>query len=114
VWLTTEDFGDTPDVTEEQIDRIMLEDAFGKFAVLSESETSFIQAGNDWQPSDECESFVKSRGSDPWLLEYRDGPTARQLRARGHVTLEEVRQVFVLYLGGDQSWRAMFDWREIQ
>jgi hypothetical protein len=111
--LSTEEMGDFPDVTQDDINRILPEDGFGKFAILSETETTFIQAGNDWQPGDECRAFIQQHGSDPWLLEYRDGPTGRQYRASSQVTLEQVRQAFALYLAGDPSWRAMFEWREL-
>jgi hypothetical protein len=111
--LTTEEYGDTADVTAADIDRILPADGFGKFAVLSASESSFIQAGNDWQPDEECQAFLQRHGSDPWLLEYGDGDSGLQYRATGHVNLDQVRQAFQSYLAGSRAWREMFDWCEI-
>lgn len=113
MWLTTEEAGDTPDVTAADIERILPADGFGKFAILSASESSFIQAGCDWQPGDECKAFMEAHDSDPWVLEYRDGESGLQYRAIGQVTLEQVRQVFLSYLAGSRAWREIFDWREV-
>jgi hypothetical protein len=113
MWLTTEETGDTAGVTAADIDRILSADGFGKFAVLSASESSFIQAGSDWQPGEECQAFLRGHGSDPWLLEYREGESGRQYRATGYVTLDQVRQAFQSYLSGSRAWREMFDWCEI-
>jgi hypothetical protein len=113
MWLTTEETGETPHVTAEDIDRILPADGFGKFAILSASENSFIQAGNDWQPGEECRAFLRDHGSDPWVLEYRDGESGRQYRAIGHVTLDQVRQAFLSYLSGSRAWREMLGWREM-
>jgi hypothetical protein len=113
MWLTTEETGDTLDVVAADIDRILPADGFGKFAVLCESEESFIQAGSDWQPSESCRAFSREHGSDPWLLEYRDGRTGRQFRAAGHVTLNQVHQAFLSYLSGSQAWRELYDWQDL-
>jgi hypothetical protein len=113
MWLTTEETGDTPEVTAADIDRILTGDGFGKFAVLSASESSFIQAGNDWQPGEECQAFLRGHGSDPWLLECRDGASGRQYRVTGHVTLDQVRLAFLSYLSGTRAWQELFDWCEI-
>lgn len=91
-----EEFGNIRDVTDENIHRILPVDGFGKFAALLVSKDSFIQVSNDWQPGPECEAFVRVRGSDPWLLEYRDGgqakrPATRSLRMRAVSTSEAHR-----------------------
>jgi hypothetical protein len=114
MWLTTEEAGDVPEVTAEDIERILPDDAFGKFVILSASETSFIKAGCDWRPGQWCQTLLREDEADPWLLEYRDGESGRQYRAVGHVTLDQVRQAFLSYLSGGRAWREMFDWREVR
>jgi len=111
--LTTDELDEICDVTAEAIDRILADDAFGKFAVLSASEESFIQAGNDWQPGSECEAFMRKHDSDPWLLEYRDGASGQLFRAVVQVTLQQVREAFRLYRAGDQEWRRSFQWEPL-
>jgi hypothetical protein len=110
--LTTEELGEFHEVTGADIDRILRDDSFGKFAVLSSSEGDFIQAGNDWEPSPECSAFVKLHGSDPWVLEYRDGLSDRLFRASGQITLDQVRHAFLSFLSGQEEWRQWFTWRE--
>jgi hypothetical protein len=110
--LTTEDMGDMPDVDSAAMDETLATDAFGKFAILSAAEGSFIQAGNDWQPGLACEEFMASHDSDPWALEYRQG--GRQFRATGHVTLDQVRNAFRSYLAGGSEWRTGFAWGELE
>jgi hypothetical protein len=112
--LTKEEYGDLPDVTALDIERILPEDAFGKFAILSASQDSFIQAGNDWQPGEECRRFLQENGSDPWILEYREGGSGRHYRAAGHVTLEQVRRAFLSYLAGRDEWRQGLTWEELR
>lgn len=112
MWLTTEEAGDLPDVTAADIDHALADDNFGKFAVLSASEDDFIQAGNDWQPGEECRAFMTAHDSDPWVLEYRDGATGRLYRAGGRATLEQVLMAFRSYLAGGRAWRGAFAWGE--
>jgi hypothetical protein len=110
--LTTEDLGDIPDVDATAVDEVLRSDAFGKFAILLASNQEFIQAGNDWQPGEECRAFLQQHDSDPWLLEYRE--SGRQFRAAGHVTLQQVQQAFQAYLTGRLEWRLGFVWTELQ
>jgi hypothetical protein len=112
--LITEDMGETPGVTVADIDRILSTDSFGKFAVLSASESAFIQAGNDWQPTPECEPFLKKTKSDPWLLEYRDAESGKQYRAKGQLTLDQVRMAFLSYLAGTKDWHQLRAWEELK
>ena len=112
--LTTEDLGDIPDVSAADIEQMLPADSFGKFVILSASEDSFIQAGCDWRPTPECQEFLKRHGSDPGLLEYRDGESGRQFRAAGHVTLDEVRRAFLSYLAGGGEWRQAFQWEQVR
>ena len=112
--LTTEEFGDVPDVSAADIDEILPADAFGKFVILAASEESFIQAGCDWRPTQECQAYLARHDSDPWLLEYRDGESGRQFRAAGHVTLDEVRRAFLSYLAGGGEWRQALQWEQVR
>lgn len=103
--LTTELFGDIPEVDASMLDELLATDAFGKFAVLAASEDDYIQAGNDWQPGEECAAFLKRNDSDPWVLEYREH--GQQYRATP-VTLAQVRAAFREYLSGRREWRSGF------
>ncbi|MBN9524192.1 hypothetical protein J0H58_37725 [bacterium] len=106
--LTTEDMGDLSDVDPAAMDELLASDGFGKFAVLSVSDEAFLQAGNNWQPTPECEAFMAEHGSDPWVLEYRaDG---QQFRAAGPVTLDQVRKAFLSYLTAGPEWRTGVRW----
>jgi hypothetical protein len=110
--LTTEDLRDISNVDAATVDEALRSDGFGKFAILSVSEQEFIQAGNDWQPDEECRAFLQRYDSDPWLLEYRESD--RRFRAAGHVTLEQVRQAFRSYLARGSEWRLAFAWAEVR
>jgi len=109
--LTTEDLGDVPEVDAAVLDTVLASDGFGGFAILSASDEAFIQAGNEWHPGVECEAFLASHGSDPWVLEFRED--GRLYRASGHVTLDQVRQAFRSYLAGGSEWRAGQTWGEV-
>jgi hypothetical protein len=108
--LTTEELGEFPDVTAEQIEETLDDDCFGKFAVLSRSDNDFVQAGNLWSPSEECAEFLKLHGSDPWVLQYRDSLTGLLREAQGDLTMDQVKLVFLGYLRDDVDWRANFKW----
>jgi hypothetical protein len=109
--LETEDLQPIDDVTTESLREILESDAFGKFAILADSEKSFIQAASDWRPTDECAQFLKQNDSDPWILEYHDGSTDTHYRARGYRTLKDVIDAFTRYLVRDESWRSNIDWQ---
>lgn len=106
--LTTDELHAFPDVDVATLDRVLEADAFGEFAILAVAQEEYIQAANDWNASDECAKFDQANGSEPWLLEYREG--GQHYRASGHVTLEQVRQAFRSYLLGDGAWRSEFTW----
>jgi hypothetical protein len=112
MWLTTEEMGDVPDVDAATLDEVLSDEAFGKFAILSKSDAEFIQTGCDWQPDKATKAFLAANGSDPWVLEYREG--GRQFGVEGHVTLEQVRQAFQSYLAGGSEWRTGFAWRVLE
>lgn len=111
--LTTEELGEFPDITVEEVKQILEEESFGKFAVLSASEEAFIQTACDWSPSKACAAFVKRYGSDPWILEYRDAVSRQQFRTTGQLTLNQVKQAFVAYLQGGSQWQSAHHWVEI-
>jgi hypothetical protein len=110
--LTTEDLGDIFNVDSPTLDEVLRQDGFGKFAILAAREVEYIQAGNDWQPGEDCCAFLQRHDSDPWLLEYREGES--QFRATGHVTLDQVRRAFLSYLAGRSEWRSWFSWCEME
>lgn len=110
--LTTEELGEMPDVDAATVEEILSSDAFGKFVILSASEREFIQAGNDWQPGEECEAFMDEHDSDPWVLEYHKGK--KHYRAEGTVTLAQVLCAFQAYRDGRSDWLAAFVWDEIE
>lgn len=109
--FTTEDLGDVPDVDIAALDEVLASDGFGKFAILSVSEEEFLQAGNDWQPDEECRAFQQAHSSDPWVLEFRAG--GRQYQASERISLDQVRDAFRSYLAGGSEWRTGFAWAEL-
>jgi trehalose-6-phosphatase len=111
--LTCEDLTPIDAVTGEQLDEILSSDVFGKYTILSQSDSAFIQAASDWQPTDECRAFMKLNDSDPWILEYRDGDSDAHFRAAAYVTLAAVIRTFQSYLRGDQEWRTDFNWKPV-
>lgn len=108
--LTIEELGDVVDVTAAALDEVLRQDAFGKFAALSRNVEEFIQAGNDWQPGEESDRFLREHDSDPWVLEYRQA--GKLYRADGRVTLDQVRRAFQSYLVGSDDWQRDFTWSE--
>ncbi len=112
--LTTEELPEIKNVTAADIRRIFTEDAFGKFAILSVSDVVFIQAGCVWDVSEECAKFMEETGSDPFILEYRDAKTGRLFAATTHVTLDQIAEVFLEYLQGDDSWRSRYTWKQVK
>jgi hypothetical protein len=108
--LITEEMPEVESASEKSIDEVLSTDAFGKFAVLSASEEEFIQAACGWDPTDECAEFLKKHGSDPWILEFRDGPSSINMRANGFTTLSTVQRIFKLFLKGERTWVADFHW----
>jgi hypothetical protein len=109
--LTTEELPEIENVTTTDISRIFTEDAFGKFAILSASDKAFIQAGCVWDVGEECAKFMEETGSDPFILEYRDAETGRVFAATTHLTLDQITEVFLEYLKGDDSWRSRYTWK---
>jgi hypothetical protein len=109
--LTTEDLDPIGKVTQEVLREILESEVFGKLAILADSPTSYMQAACDWQPTDECAQFVKQYGSDPWILEYRDGQTDAHFRANGYRTLNGVIEAFSRHLARDATWRSNIDWQ---
>jgi hypothetical protein len=112
--LITEELGTTDDVQSAEVSETLSADAFGSFAVLQASDDEFVQAGNNWNASEECAAFLRRHGSDPWQLEYRDPESGTLLRAAGDQTLARVTEVFLAFLAGDRSWRSSFKWSEVE
>jgi hypothetical protein len=112
--LTTEEGGDLARVTAQELEAALVGDAFGKFAVLTDADGAFVQAGNAWEPGAECERFLKRHDSDPWVLEYREAENCIQYRVVGWVTLANVLTAFRAYLAGNPNWHAEYEWEELE
>jgi hypothetical protein len=124
--LSSQDLPDIDDVTVDDVERIVGGGPFGQFVILEKGEDSFIQAGSKGRPADwafeydlgteerqwaeEWKAFVERTGSERWALEYIDETTGHQYQATWDQTLEAVRQSFLQYLSGDDSWRERFTW----
>lgn len=105
--LAPEDLDPIGKVTQEALREILEWEVFGKFAILADSPTSYMQAACDWQPTDEGAQFVKPYGSDPWILEYREGQTDTHFRANGYRTRNGVIEPFSRYLARDDTREAI-------
>ena len=102
--LVWEELAPVDGVSREELNEILSSDCFGKFAILSRSESDYIQAGCDWQPTEECDAFLKAHESDPWVLEYHGATSGTPVRAAGHVTLSTVMLAFASYLAEGNEW----------
>ncbi|MCE9563418.1 MAG: hypothetical protein K8U57_15360 [Planctomycetes bacterium] len=107
--LTTDDLPEIEDVTADQLEQILTEETFGKFAVLSASEEAFIQVACMWEPGEVSARFLRETGSTPFRLEYR-APAGDLLVADGHLTIAQITQAFLEYLHCDGSWKSRFTW----
>ena len=110
--LATEDLGEFPDVTAEAMDELLATDGFGKFAILSKSDTVFIQTACEWEPGPTSQTFLEKHDSDPWILQYRD-ESGKQYQAKGQLTLKQVRQAFASYHAGKKTWQTTCEWELI-
>jgi len=111
--FTCEELEPLDDISPEQLNEILSSDSFGKFAILSQSDSDYIQAACDWQPTQECSEFLEEHRSDPWIIEYRDGETSAHFRAEGYVTLDAVASAFASYLCGNEKGRSSFNWQPV-
>ncbi len=107
--LMTSELGNFPDVAASQIDQILDDNCLGEMALIK-CYGDFINASNLWSPSQDCDQIPKRQGSDTWVLQYCDPSTHLLLEARGNLTLDQVRHVFLAYLRDDLDWRAEFEW----
>jgi hypothetical protein len=112
--LTTEALEEIEDIQPADLLQVFDEEGFGNFAVLSASDSEFIQAASAWSPTRECEVFLEQHHSDPWVLEYHDKEGRLPLRANGLFSLTQVTQAFVSYLQGGTEWRSGKEWIEIK
>ena len=110
--LITEELREIADVAAADIDRILPTDSFGKFAVLSASDSTFIQAGNDWQPTPESDAFLKRTRSNPGSLNIAMAGLESGV-VTGQLTLDEVRIAFLSYLAGSKDWHQAHTWNEL-
>jgi hypothetical protein len=108
--LITEEMPEVDAPSEAAIRELLSSDAFGKFAILSASDDTFIQIASAWDPTPACQAFLKEHRSDPWILEIRTGGPATHLRVRGFVTLEIAQRAFQDFMRGHSGWQQAFEW----
>lgn len=130
--LSAEKLKEVADVTAADIEHVLAENSFGDFAILSASDDDFIQVACNWNPvvvlasdhdslqvarncalSEEAGDLF-SRRHDSWALEYRDGTTGMQFKARRDLTLVQVKEAFLSYLRGDRAWHDAHTWEELE
>ncbi|HVS35421.1 MAG TPA: hypothetical protein VMS17_07535 [Gemmataceae bacterium] len=113
MWLKTET-GAVADVTAEDLQRLVASEDVGVFAQLFASQTRFIQAGME-VAGPRRNAFLREQGCAPWVLQYGYGEAFPQqmFQAAEVVTFEQVRQVFLAFLAGDEAWRRQFTWGEL-
>lgn len=70
------------------------------FAILSQSDLSYIQVAGG------CETGLS--------IEYQDGSTDQHYASTaGDASFHDVVEAFRAYAGGDDRWKTMFEWEEI-
>src|ERR1041385_5804278 len=110
MWLNTEAFGEIPDVTALDVNRVVATDSFGVFVQLFDEAGGWVQAGK-LPPGPLRESFILKHGSEPWVLQYGHERSAPVFQAVGLVTLAQVREAFQSFLAGDDEWRQQYTWQ---
>ena len=113
--LQAEDIEPIDNVTEDDLERIFDESrtAFGKFVILFASDDAFIQSACTWQPTDESKRFIEQTGSEPFCLEYRDPNSGKLFAAAGDFTLSQIRDAFIEYHNGRDTWKQGKVWEEL-
>jgi hypothetical protein len=116
MWLNTRAFGEIPDVTAVDIDRVLLADEFGGAATLFASEANYIQAGNAKHVPGHPRASAGMLHVREWMLQYGDAASAGHggFQAAGLVTLDQVRQAFLSYVNGGEEWRQQFTWAKVR
>jgi hypothetical protein len=69
-----------------------------QIAVLESAELTFAEA---------------VRFDDTFLLGYQDGTTDRHYEHPGDATIDEVVDVFLAYVRGDEAWRTRVPWQHV-
>jgi hypothetical protein len=100
VRFSSQSLPDMENVSEDFIERAFADASIGKFAHLSIADDVFIQAGSMGTPSNcvprddplakEHWAFIRTNGSETWILEYVDRIARKEYRAQGYLTLEQV------------------------
>jgi hypothetical protein len=114
--LAGEDLPAIHHVTEAHLQAVFdeTETDFGKFIVLAHNDSSFIQAANVWEMSEECERFFSQKKSEPYCLEYKDENNDTVYAAEGWFTLDEIREAFMQYLRGWEDWKQNNRWSKVE
>jgi hypothetical protein len=103
-------FREIAEATATDIDRALAADSFDKFALVA-TQNSLLHA---WQPKPEDETYLRTRGGDPWVLLFHDGATRQHLRSATRLPLEQVRRSLQSFLSGGDDWRQVADWQALR
>lgn len=87
--------------TEEDVNRAFDDDLLrGEYVILTAPNGDFMQAAGD--------------DDGPYVLEHRTVETGVHIQSVGEYTKEEIRNAFLAFLRGDESWREGFEWQPLQ
>lgn len=113
--LIGEDLPEIHQVTQRHLEAVFDESEtdFGKFVVLMENDSKFIQAACVWEPTEECSQFLQKNASDPYRLEYKEESTGEIFAADRWLPLSEIREAFIEYLRGTENWKQNKVWHKI-
>jgi hypothetical protein len=116
MWLITEAFGEIPDVTAEDINRVLPADEFGCFAALFASQTKYMQTCNRGRTPLHTSATAGQLHVREWALQHGDEQSAAHggFEAAGLVTLDHVRLAFLSFLAGGEDWRRQFTWAKVR
>lgn len=88
------------EATEADVHRAFDHDELrGEYIILTAPNGDFIQAAGE--------------GDGPYALEHRTAATDEHICAVANCTREAVRQAFLAFLRGDESWRTSREWKPL-
>ena len=114
--LRTEERDPVVGVTATKLAALFDEARFGTFTVLETGDGRFIQSASEWVPGAVVAAFHRKNGNeaDPWVIEYRESRSEPIFRLKGHLTLAQVKGVFLSWLAGDDAWRKAHTWKVLE